>query len=62
MNKQPKGRKMGFLLIIRFFDNLFHLFSNGKIQIQLWKEKDQHHNLVTSAYVKYDQLEAFKKN
>ena len=51
---------MGFLLIIRFFDNLFHLFSNGKIQIQLEKEKDQHHNLATSAYGYYDQLEAFK--
>ena len=61
MKKQSKGQKRAFLLISKFLDNLVHLFANGKIQIELYKENDQHHNLATSAYGYYDQLEAFSK-
>ena len=52
---------MGFLLIFSFFDNLFHLFSNRKIQSELWEKHDQHLCVSTSVYTNYDPFKAIKK-
>ena len=62
MTTKSKGIKGAFFLYKQFFfGNLFYLFSNGKIQFELWEEKDQRLNLVTPVYMNNDHLEAFKK-
>ena len=62
MTTKSKGIKGAFFLYKQFFfGNLFYLFSSGKIQFELWEEKDQRLNLVTPVYMNNDHLEALKK-
>ena len=58
MTKQPKAIKNSIFVYKQFFEDLFHLFSNGKIEIELQDEKDQYLCLATSAYMNYDQFES----
>ena len=60
MINQYKEIRIACLFINSFWRSNSSIF-NGKVQIELWKEKDQHLGLAILAHMSYDQLKELKK-